>query len=1287
MKNLLLLSILFVASIFPANATSVKFHNINEVFGLSMRETASVCKDENGFIWTSSKTGILRIMGNSYRFYQLPFQTFNILNVKLIYNNSILYAFSNNGQIFVYNSIYDRFELYFNFNEAINGQNFLYIASIFVDKRDVIWIPSNTGFYKYQNGELARVDVPEIETEIMRVTGFDDNHLLLTCAQSILLMEIDSRKITSVCKFNFNLRISSLYYDSTADRLWIGTMSDGLFFYDFNENELIQLPTHISPKQPVLAIETGSDSTLFIGIDGQGIRELNKKGNRLINIYKENLEDGYSIRGNGVYDIFNDIENRKIWVCTYSGGLSFFEQSLPLVNQVTHKVNNPNSLANTNVNQIIEDRQGKIWFATDNGISCWNIRTDKWQIYFHDKQEQAQVFLSLCEDDKGRIWAGTYSSGVYVLEGNTGKVLAHYSRTGQASPFDCNFVYDIIKDSNDDIWLGGVMDGVFRYVSKENKFERYPKITMYSLMELSENELLAACSRGLYLLDKQTGREELLVNGYMVLGMLVMNESVWMCTQGNGLIEYDMKSKTIHEYTTKSGLLSDYVNSIIFADGYLWLGTETGLCRFNPEEKTVTNYSSLLPNVSFNRNANCRLRDGQLIWGTSSGTVIFDPSALQHSALQGRIFVQDILVSGRSIRENVAFKLETPLDSLKEITLGYKHNNLAIELLPLSVTSDFKFSWIMEGFDVQESYPSDDRKLTYTNIPTGNFVLKISMYDHSLSNLIAERRIIVKITPPLWETWWFRLLLFTVIAGMIYFILHTYINRMKQYHTEEKVRFFTNMAHEIRTAITLIKAPIEEISRKNFTETDNKYLDIASEQARRLSSTVTHLLDFQKADIGKEQLCLKMVDVVELIEHSRLMFDSFAKSKAIELLFTAEPAKYLTALDESMIEKVLNNLISNAIKYSYPNSQVQLTFTGNDKQWTLEVKDYGIGIDQKAQRKLFHEFYRGDNAINSKNIGSGIGLLMAKYYLRLHGGTIRCISKENAGSLFIINAPLKLTDIPDRYGHEKAEFTPLPETTDAILLNDDSLKKRSLLIVEDNEDLQKFMTMSLCEEFNVFTAKDGEIAWEIIRKLMPDIVVSDVIMPNMDGFELCRLIKSTYETSHIPVVLLTALVDKAEQLHGLGLGADNYLTKPFDMALVAQRIRSIIQNRKAMREKAFKLLEENANEKLFTNELNDIFIKKAVHIVQENMANTAFDKEEFASAMHVSASLLYKKIKSLTDQSPLDFIKAIRLNHALELLQTRKYTVTEVGELCGFSGINYFGKAFKKHFGKSPSEV
>jgi len=1282
-----LAAILFLNIVFSLNVLAEKFYSINSLYGISMRETYSVCKDDNGFVWASSKTGILRLSKDNYHIYRLQYEAADVFRVLLKYKDFKLFAYTNNGQVFYYNPVFDKFELILNLNRIL--------FDILIDDNGICWISTSLGLYKYESGKLSPVF--EFSSSRYAINWYDSQNIILAKQDGIWLFDINSlakkqiyenRELTA---FDFY----SLYFDKDQDKLWLGTVSEGLFLYNFKNRTCSNQLKSILPKQPILAIKENSDSTFLIGFDGQGIWELDRRNQKVLNVYKESLDVPLSLRGNGVYDLFCD-KNSRVWVCTYSGGLSFFDQASPLVNQIVHLPNNINSLINNDVNSIIEDHWGKLWFATNNGISYWDVATNKWSSFYNDKETQAQVFLSLCEDDQGRIWAGTYSSGVYLLDGKTGKELAHYNKNGKGSPLLNDFIFNIYKDSSGDIWLGGGSGSVVCYLSRENRFRTYSNQFIGSFAELSDNLILLGCSDGLFQLNKQTGVVKRLIAGLLVRDVLVMGEEVWICTSGAGLIRYSYKTGEKETFTAQMGLPSNFINSITYANDYLWIGTESGLCRFDPKNNIALTYPSIysLSTASFNNSSHSKLKNGQLALGTNNGVVIFAPNLVNGSSTKGKIFFQDLTVAGRSIRDIPSFHLKTPIDSLMEINLRYFQNTISLELLSLGQTPGSKFSWEMEGFDQQWSQPTENNVITYTNIPSGHFVLKIRLFDSSLSNVLAERSIKINSIPPFWRTGWFWILIIMVLFGITLLYMLYYINRLKQEHTEEKVRFFTNTAHDIRTSLTLIKAPVEELSKeKNLTESGKYYLNLAIEQAGQLTSVVTQLMDFQKVDIGKEHLMLSMTDIAKLVLNRRIMLASYAKSKNIELVFVTDREHYMTAVDESKMEKIIDNLISNAIKYSRNNSQIKIDLKCDDKKWILQVKDEGIGISKKAQRQLFKEFYRGDNAINSKVVGSGIGLLLVKNYVDMHRGNISCNSQENIGSTFQVVIPFKsLSEKPvttNASSDIQTISVPINDVSPPIESETDihTSKEMKVLIVEDNDDLLNFMKTILSNYFKVFTAVDGEKAWTFISKQIPDLVVSDIMMPNMDGFELCKIMKSTYETSHIPIVLLTALSENTDQLYGLGLGADDYLTKPFDMSLLIQKIKSIIRNREVIREKALKLIKGDSNEHILANELNDKFVRKMLDVARTNIPNAEFDKDEFASAMNVSSSLLYKKIKSLTDQSPTDFIKTIRLNHAVELLQSRKYSVTEVSELCGFASLTYFGIAFKKQFGKSPSEI
>lgn len=1296
MKIQLFLSLLFISAynLYPAE---VKFYSINMIHSTSVRETFSVRKDKNGFIWSSAKTGILRITEDHCRMYQLPYKTADITFLKLAYEDSQLIAYTNNGQFFIYNQLYDRFDVLIDLRERLNN-SYLTLSNIVIDQSGTLWIGSSGGLYHYKDGRLAPVG--GLRHLIQCVSFIDKETLLYDDSNEVALWNIKTSDHIIIHKNqpDQTIQVSSCYYDPQTEQLWIGTFSQGLYLYNRQTDTFSPLIIKGFPKQPILALEESANHSLLAGIDGQGIWEIDRKSKNVLNIYKEDINNVFSLHGDGVYDIFNDGNNR-VWVATYSGGVSFFEQNTPLVDHITHEMNTPNSLGNNDVHQIMEDRKGNIWFTTNNGISRWQPSDNKWDIFHQNTREQAQVFLAISEDGQGNIWAGTYSSGIYVLDPDTGKTLIHYSGETNASDAPGKFIFDIFKDSEDDMWIGGVED-VICYISNEKRFRTYPIKPANSFIEFTNGKILATHSHGLSVIHKSTGEIEALIDSCLAHDVIFTDNDIWVATSGSGLIRYNYIDKTKKRFTTDSGLPSNYINSVISIDGYLWIGTENGLCQLNPVDNNILTYSSIfsLSNASFNINSCTQLSSGNLIWGTNNGAVLFSPDKLYQTSHKGRIFFQDIIVSGRSIRNTPDLIRGIPVDKQTQITLNHNQNTLSLELLSIDTSSkDVKFSWMMKGLDSRWSSLTTLPIINYANLPSGNFSLLIRMYDSSFTRIIDERSIDIQIIPPFWATWWFRLLISVLIISVIVYSMRTYLNNLKQKHAKEKIRFFTNMAHDIRTSLTLISAPVEQMDKSpELSEKTRYFLNLAREQSKRLTAVATQLLDFEKVDSNKGQLFPIMTDVVHLVFNRCQMFTTTAEEKEIKLEFRSNINSYITALDELKIEKTVDNLISNAIKYSHSGSKIEVFLSCEKDQWHLEVKDYGLGISPEARKKLFKEFYRGDNKANSKIVGSGIGLLLVKSYVTMHGGRIEFDSEENKGSSFRIKIPYKvvtetgeaiaLTSPVDIHSEVITNSIPTTDIPKANVTPKDKVTR--ILVVEDNTDLQEFLQKSMEDIYKVSIANDGIEALTLIRKEAFDLIISDIMMPNMDGFELCRKIKSTFETSHIPIVLLTSLSEKVKQMEGLGLGADDYITKPFDITLLLQRIKSILKNREIVREKAFKLMSQNKqDEPVYTNELNDKFVKKALEVVHKNISNSEFGKDEFASEMNVSPSLLYQKLKALTEQSPLDFIRIIRFNHAMELLQSQKYSMIEISEMCGFSSASYFSTAFRKHFGKSPAEI
>jgi signal transduction histidine kinase/CheY-like chemotaxis protein/ligand-binding sensor domain-containing protein len=1279
-----------------SNPIDRTFFSVNEIHGVSLRMANSVIEDDLGFIWVSSKTGVLRLTEDDHRSYLLPYKTPDVITVKLVFGTQELIAYSNNGQFYNYNKLSDQFEFYFDLRPML-GTNRISVFNVLLDQDGILYIPTSHGLFSYTNDNQL-VSLTPMHQSVRHLAWYDHNHLFVSRDDGILIITTngEEKEFIPFKDFSGPLTVTTLFYDKGEERLWIGAQSGHLLYLNIGEKVIKKVELKELPRQPILAIKANTENTIMLGYDGQGLWEINRAGNQVLNVYREDVNNPSSLRGNGVYDIFRD-SNERVWVCTYSGGVSFFEQSTVDVTQIRHITNNPNSLVNNAVNDIFEDSDGNIWFATNNGISRWQVATNKWDSYLNSETGDARVVLSIFGDSEGKIWAGTWSAGIFVLDAKTGKKLDHYFYPGEVDPAIGNNIFDITEDSQGDLWIVGVVEQILRFSRKENKLYRYGNEPVYVIKELNEDEMLMGCSFGLVLLNKHTGSQEIILDGYIINDFLVRDHEIWCVTSGGGLIRLDLNARSYQQFTIESGLLSNFVNSIYYVDDYIWVGTENGLCRFSPETNEVLNYSSIiqLASVSFNPGAVQHLRNGQLIFGTNQGAVLFNPNTLEPHKNEGHLFIQDIVISGRTIRDSNVFDLTVPVNSLDLLNLTYNQRTVSLELLPKGLSAPgSKISWKFDGLGDVWSEPSSNRILTFANLPSGTYELQIRMYNNSLSQVIDERNILVRVNYPFWETWWFYMIIIIVAAGILYFTLRYQISLIQKRHSEEKVEFFANTAHEIRTALTLIGGPVEEIKKEvNLSERGRYYLSLATDQVNNLLKIATQLLDFQKFDKGKEELRLEVVNIVELIKQRISMFESYAQNNNVKLSFQSEVEIGMTAIDIDKMAKVFDNLISNAIKYSHKGGEVGLCFFNDKSSWVLTVKDQGIGIGLNGQRQLFKEFYRSENAINSKTMGSGIGLLMVRNYVESHNGKVSFRSKENVGSTFKIEIPyvgeIEKYPINNLYFHDVVK----QEIQLKKLLKIGSFNEKAktcdihILLVEDNDNLRGFMKVALGSEFKVSSAANGKEAWEIVRRELPDLVISDIMMPEMNGFELCRLMKSTYETSHIAVILLTALTEKVHQLQGIGLGADAYLTKPFDMTLLVSRINSIISNRKLIKEKALKLFDRLPDEPLMDNELNDQFVKKAFEVARSNISNSEFGKDKFASEMNVSSSLLYKKIKSLTDQSPTDFIKSIRLKEAVELLKCKKYTITEVSEMCGFASVGYFSTVFKKYYRKTPSEI
>lgn len=1277
MKIAIIALLLFLPiNIFAGNKQ--QFYNASDIYGTSIIEPNSICKDRRGFIWIASKSGVYRLSDNNCKLYVLPYSSMNVVSVEITHRENRLVAFTNQGEVFSYDPVADRFSYCMNFPEMINRDS-AYLSQIEIDDKGDMWIASSSGLYVYSDSTLVPLD--DVRATLGDLVHYDAKSLIAGSPEGIYKIDTSTHKVDKLCTPE-GVFPTRLCVDIPNNKIWVGTMANGLHYVDLGSKTMKRAGASNFPRQYVRDIELISDSTIWCGIDGRGVWELSRDGNRVITNYQENSDNPASIGGNGVQDMLYDNEER-IWVCSYTGGVSVADINPTTAVRYTHQINNNNSLINNYVYDIAEDAYGQLWIGTNSGLSCWDKSSNKWTNFFGNDKSESFIVQAVCLDNNGNIWAGTYSHGAYVIDTKNKTIKAHHTMPGGILS-NTGFVFDILKDHNGDIWLAGMIGDIMKFDAKNGTFESYPSIPVTTMAELNDSTLLLGSTSRLLALNTKTREYSAIISNYVIRDIDIFDGNIWIGSSGNGLICHNIESGKTEKYDTRQGFPANHVNSVTIHDGDLWLGTDIGLCRFDVKNRIVTECRLPASSAGYNftSDASICLNDGNTAWGTSKGLLVVSPESTPSSDYPGHIYLDDILLSGKSIHEIEKLAPSMPLDNIEKLTLDYTHNNITFNLLPLGTNNTSAlFSHKLDGVDDNWTNPSSANTISYGNLLPGDYTLHIRMHN---PDVVKERHIQLSITPPFWATWWFKLLATCMIILMLLFVIRYYVHRLNRKNAESKLQFFVTTAHDLRTALTLIKAPIEELKySKDLTVSDRECIRMASEHVKRLSAVTTKLLDFQKIDIGKTQLNFNPQDIVAFIRTRISMFSSLADQKSIIIEFHHDKDSYVTSVDINKMEQIVDNLISNAIKYSPVLSTIEVAFSGNDKNWSLSVTDHGIGICKKDQRKLFSEFYRGSNAINSHIVGSGIGLALVKKLVDIHGGRIRFESQENVGSKFEVCIPYNR---PESSAEEVTAETPehVPSTYDH------SNEDMRVLICEDNDDLRQFMANALGRQFSVTAVADGEDAWNHIKESLPDLIVSDIMMPNMDGFELCRLVKSTFETSHIPLILLSALTEQADELQGLGLGADDYMTKPFDVKTLSQRIASTIRNRRNIGSRimaqGMSTQQPRQKEEEPVNPLNDEFVRKAIDVITRHLDNTEFGKEEFAQEMGVSTSLLFKKIKALTGLSIVDFIKKVRMEHAMRLVNDQSLSISDIAYQCGFSTIGYFSTVFKKHFGKTPSE-
>lgn len=822
---------------------------------------------------------------------------------------------------------------------------------------------------------------------------------------------------------------------------------------------------------------------------------------------------------------------------------------------------------------------------------------------------------------------------------------------------------------------------------------------------------------GLYLLDKENGEFQYIsmpIESFYINALYQSdNGLLYIGTSNSGLLIYDYENKSFeHFHKDNCPLISNNIYTILSdEDQSILLSTENSLTSYYPSEKVFHNWTKEqgLKSDHFNSASGVLRKNGNFILGSTDGAIEFHKDMMIPRNYKFQMIFSDLRVFYQTVYlGDEGSPLEVDIDETKVLKLKYNQNifSLRISSINYDYPSLILYSWKLEGFYDGWSRPEKDCLIRFTNLSPGKYTLRVRAISSEDRRIVLEERDMdIMIEQPIWLSIWALLLYALVIAAIITITLRVIILRKQRKTSDEKIRFFINTAHDIRTPLTLIKAPLEELSEKeDLTPGGRSNMNTAIRNVNALLRLTTNLINFERADTYSSALYVSEYELSTYMEEMINAFRAYADVKRVSLTYESNFRYMNVWLDKDKMDSILKNLISNALKYTPEGGSVHIFAAETEDNWSVEVKDTGIGIPASEQKKLFRMHFRGSNAINSKVTGSGIGLLLVWKLVRLHKGKINFNSTEGKGSCIKVIFPKK-----EKYyrkavhspkpGSEKVVYTEsgVPKNISLSTVYDTARQKQQqngdlpkILIVEDNDELREYLRNTLSDDYTIQVCSYGKQALDIVKEYMPNMIISDIMMPEMRGDELCHKLKNDIETSHIPIILLTALNNDRNIIEGLKTGADEYIVKPFNIGILRATIANILTNRSLLRHKYANLeLNDEESDTACINCSTDIdwkFISTVKKSVEDNMDNSSFTVDVLCNLLNMSRTSFYNKIKALTDQAPADYIRLIRLKRAAQLLKEQQHSITEVAEMTGFSDAKYFREVFKKHFNVSPSQ-
>ena len=1323
MQRIFILFLLLISFLSQTEAQIFRYIGMED--GLSSRRVISIEQGVQDYIWILTHKGVDRYDGKFFNHYELKNNGKEIhfypnLNQVDIDSENVLWEYGKDGYVFFYNELEDSFQLKFDLRRTYPALIDKPITSVYRDNHNNFLFCCDNKLVQYDaNEDKSTITDKFLEGDINAITQGDNNEYYFATSTSIYTCFFKNKKIEITEKNvipNVKL-INYIYHHKESKSLIINTLLNGLFLYNVENKQVTSLGSAYKDVG-VNTIKPNNKNPyeVLIATDGDGVYLLNIKKKELVHFLKEDYQKSNKMNGSIIKDICVDQSNR-IWCVLYPTGLTVYSEKYESYEWIRRKASNKESLVDNRINAIIQDSDGDIWFATCNGISCYNPQQQSWKTYLSEDSKDVhndnRIFISLCEGEPGIIFAGGYMSGTYKINKYTGKVDYTLQPNISKGINPDKYIRSIYKDRDGILWGGGYYS-LRSYNTKSETTQLFHTIYPITYIRWKDDNMLwIGTINGLYTFNKVTNKmQEYPLSGDTgCINAIYQTENdsiTYVATYGNGLYIINNTTGTSTNFNKENcGLITNNIYSIVPNDqGNLFLGTENGLGLFDVQNHLATQWTKEqgLQAASFNQNSAVKTHDGRIIFGTNEGAILIPDSMRLPRHFSSHMIFENLHIMYKTVHPSTPDSpLKTLLNKTSVLQLKYNQNTFSLNVNSINYDnpSNITYSWKLEGFYNEWSEISSNNLIRYTNLSPGTYTLKVRSHLLDNNQFLEERSIQIIVGKPFWLTYWAFGIYLLLIIGTTYFIKRTFDIRKDRRESQAKINFFIQTAHDIRTPLTLIKAPIGEILKKEqLSEEGLTNLNLAIQSTDNLSELASNLMNFQKEELYSSKLNVKKEELNQYLQNYLEHFKSYAEQKELELTYNSTFTRLDVWIDHNKMDSILRNLLTNALKYTPKGGKVKIEADHNKSSWSLTITDTGIGITKQDQRKLFKFLFRGENATNQLVTGAGVGMLLTYRLIQNHQGKISFTSKENAGTSFHLSFPLKskhylyderkesLKDIVENTHHEHGSV--LWEDTDMPISYPENAPY--ILIVEDNTPLRIFLKQTLSDSYATESAENGTEALAIISQRQPDLIISDVMMPGMDGLELCRRVKENMETSHIPIILLTALGDKEDILNGLECKADQYIVKPFDLTMLKANISNLLENRDHLRQKLQKTIITNLkregqlvnNSPDMLSSLDDEFIQKVTQLVKEGLGK-GLNVDSLCAALNMSRTSFYHKIKALTGEAPAELIRNIRMEEASILLKSHKHSIAEVSQLLGFADPKYFTDTFKKYYGVTPS--